>query len=191
MPEIPDAAGTVVPVPAGAPGGGFSYLDPVADLVPGGDGQPRGRGFRIHDSTSRGRRFAFAAAGAFSMAAIAIGSTLPMEAAMDGGARPDDGPAVIPVTAGQVSDTRGTTPRGVLESERQERRQSPSVGASATSVALAGSLLAGGVVPLSAAPTAAPAAVALAAGQQAAETASAARQADTAAASSGSSALPR
>ncbi|RII15822.1 hypothetical protein DSC45_16400 [Streptomyces sp. YIM 130001] len=47
-------------------------------LLPGGDS---GRGFRIHDvgrstaerSASRGRRFAFAAAGAVSLAAIALG----------------------------------------------------------------------------------------------------------------------
>ncbi|SEF83002.1 Putative zinc-finger [Actinacidiphila yanglinensis] len=114
----------------------FSFLGPAADLVPSGDG--RGRGFRIHDSTSRGRRFAFAAAGAFSMAAIAIGSALPMEAAMDSGARPDDGPAVSPLSAGQVSDTRGSIPRGVLGADSEDRRQrrDPIVAASATSVPL-------------------------------------------------------
>ncbi|MEW1864889.1 zf-HC2 domain-containing protein [Streptomyces sp. NBC_00669] len=112
----------------------FSFLGPAADLLPAGDG--RGRGFRVHDSTSRGRRFAFAAAGAFSMAAIAIGSALPMEAAMDSGARPDDGPAVSPLSAGQVSDTRGTIPRGVLSSDREEQRRERIVVASATSVPL-------------------------------------------------------
>lgn len=113
----------------------FSFLGPAADLLPPGDG--RGRGFRVHDSTSRGRRFAFAAAGAFSMAAIAIGSALPMEAAMDSGARPDDGPAVSPLSAGQVSDTRGTIPRGVLGADREEQeRRGRIVVASATSVPL-------------------------------------------------------
>ncbi|BBA99896.1 hypothetical protein RVR_6718 [Actinacidiphila reveromycinica] len=113
----------------------YSFLGPAADLVPAGDG--RGRGFRVHDSTSRGRRFAFAAAGAFSMAAIAIGSALPMEASMDGGARPDDGPAVSPLSAGQVSDTRGSIPRGVLGAEREEQqRRGRTVLASATSVPL-------------------------------------------------------
>jgi len=171
----PGPAGAGVPdlteaVPAAAALGGplgpegFSYLDPAADLVPG---ESRGRGFRVHDTASRGRRFAFAAAGAFSMAAIAIGSTLPMEAAMDGGARPDDGPAVSPVTAGQVSDTRGAYPRGVLESEGRESSASaagaqppaPAVAASATSMALAEPILAGRVLPLAAAQGAAQGAV--------------------------------
>ncbi|RFU88410.1 zf-HC2 domain-containing protein [Streptomyces triticagri] len=60
--------GTFRYAPAGGAGG----------LLPGGDS---GRGFRIHDvgrgaaerSASRGRRFAFAAAGAVSLAAIALG----------------------------------------------------------------------------------------------------------------------
>jgi Putative zinc-finger len=127
----------------------FSFLGPAPDLVPTASDDSRSRGFRIHDSASRGRRFAFAAAGAFSMAAIAIGSALPMEAAVDGGARPDDGPAVSPLSAGQVSDTRGVVPRGVLGAEeRRERHRSPVVAASATSVALTRSFLAPGVVPL-------------------------------------------
>jgi len=43
------------------------------------------------------------------MAAIAIGGALPMEAAVDGGTRPDDGPAVSPLSANSVSDTRAAT----------------------------------------------------------------------------------
>jgi len=132
---------------SGSGRGEFSYLGPAPDLVAAAEDSRRG--FRIHDSASRGRRFAFAAAGAFSMAAIAIGSALPMEAAVDGGARPDDGPAVSPLSAGQVSDTRGVTPRGVLGVEEQQRtRRAPVVVASATSVALSRPLLAPGVVSL-------------------------------------------
>jgi len=156
----------------------FAFLGPAADLVPDlvpdlvadlvpaaaagptaalTAGDSRARGFRIHDSTSRGRRFAFAAAGAFSLAAIAIGSALPMEAAVDGGARPDDGPAVSPLSAGQVSDTRGVTPRGLLDMEEQRRiRHSATDAASATSVALTRQLLAPGGVPLGASDTGAP-----------------------------------
>jgi hypothetical protein len=133
------------------PGGDFSYLGPARDLVAAADSDSRARGFRVHDAASRGRRFAFAAAGAFSMAAIAIGSALPMEAAVDGGARPDDGPAVSPLSAGQVSDTRGVTPHGVLGAEEQRRtRREPVIAAaaSATSVALTRPVLAPGVVPL-------------------------------------------
>ncbi|MEE4543396.1 zf-HC2 domain-containing protein [Streptomyces sp. V4-01] len=102
-------------------------------------------------AASRSRRFAFAAAGAFSMAAIAIGGALPMEAAVDGGARPDDGPAVSPLSASTntVSDTRGVTPRGMLDAEeRPTRRALPAAAVSASSVALARPLLTPGTVPL-------------------------------------------
>ena len=87
-------------------------------------------------AASRSRRFAFAAAGAFSLAAIAIGGALPMEAAVDGGARTDDGPAVSPFSANSVADTRGATPRDLLDansagSPAQERlRRGPGVMAS-------------------------------------------------------------
>ncbi len=136
----------------------FAFLGPGPDLLAASAdpsaalaaGDSRSRGFRIHDSASRGRRFAFAAAGAFSLAAIAIGSALPMEAAVDGGTRPDDGPAVSPLSAGQVTGTRGVTPRGVLgvEEQRQARlaRFGPGDTASATSVALTRPLLATGAL---------------------------------------------
>lgn len=140
--------------------GGFSYLGPGRDLAaPVGS---RSRGFRIHQTAgavtpvgpdpdggaapagpgaaavspaSRGRRIAFAAAGAFSLAAIAIGTALPMEAGVDGGARPDDGPAVSPLSAdtSTVSDTRGVYPRGVLDARDEPVRRAPVVAASAAS----------------------------------------------------------
>jgi hypothetical protein len=148
----------------------FSYLGPARDLLaPAGS---RSRGFRIHQpaaraasdapeptggahiapqpsatAASRGRRFAFAAAGAFSMAAIAIGGALPMEAAVDGGARPDDGPAVSPLSANSVSDTHAAAPRDLLE-ENAGQQPTPAVAASATSVALTRPMLAPGTVPL-------------------------------------------
>ncbi len=92
----------------------------------GASGTPGGTGSGSA-TASRGRRFAFAAAGAFSMAAIAIGGALPMEAAVDGGAHPDDGPAVSPLGASTstVSDTRGVTPRGVLDAEERAGRRTP------------------------------------------------------------------
>jgi Putative zinc-finger len=82
----------------------------------------RGTGGAGATAASRGRRFAVAAAGAFSMAAIAIGGALPMEVVGDGAARPDDGPAVSPFRGSTVSDpvsdavpdTRGAVPRGLL-----------------------------------------------------------------------------
>ncbi|MFJ5609516.1 zf-HC2 domain-containing protein [Streptomyces sp. NPDC093221] len=150
----------------------FSYLTPGRDLVPGGSG---GRGFRIHELTraaaadgrpedreqpevpahsgsgtaaSRGRRFAFAAAGAFSMAAIALGSALPMEAAVDGGARPDDGPAVSPLSANSVPDTRGVTPRGVLDAGDRRMLRAPAAVTSVTPVSVTRPLMAPGALPL-------------------------------------------
>jgi hypothetical protein len=54
----------------------------------------------------RGRRLAFAAAGAFSTAAIALGAALPLDSAVDG-ATEDPGPAASPLS------TNGDTPRDV------------------------------------------------------------------------------
>ncbi|WNI17853.1 anti-sigma factor family protein [Actinacidiphila sp. ITFR-21] len=153
------------PLGSGPLGSGrFSYLGPARDLLaPAGS---RSRGFRIHQPAAephpaadpvavaprhRSRRFAFAAAGAFSMAAIAIGGALPMEAAVDGGARPDDGPAVSPLTAGSVSDTRGVTPRGVLGAVDERLTRAPAAARSVTSaasVSLTRPLLPPGAVPL-------------------------------------------
>ncbi|MBD0739219.1 hypothetical protein BGM09_07085 [Streptomyces sp. CBMA29] len=153
----------------------FSYLTPGRDLIPGGSGGSGGRGFRIHELTSaaaadgspedrerpeppahsgsgtaasRGRRFAFAAAGAFSMAAIALGSALPMEAAVDGGARPDDGPAVSPLSANSVPDTRGVTPRGVLDAGDRRTLRAPGAVTSVTPVSVTRPLMAPGALPL-------------------------------------------
>lgn len=98
---------------------GFSYLEAGPDLLPVSDA--RSRGFRVHEagrpgSASRGRRFAFAAAGAFSMAAIALGGALSMESAVGGPrAHPEEqGPAVVPmsVTAVSSDDQAGSGVRG-------------------------------------------------------------------------------
>lgn len=78
---------------------------------------------RAAAQASRGRRFAFAAAGAFSLAAIAIGGALPMEAGVDGSAHPDDGPAVTPFSAADsVSDTRRIGCRFRTSTARSSRR---------------------------------------------------------------------
>ncbi|MFH8625194.1 anti-sigma factor family protein [Streptomyces vietnamensis] len=67
-----------------------------------------GAGFRIHEvgyrrsgTHGRGRRFAFAAAGAVSFAAIALGGTLPLEASVSASARGGQGAgsAVTPLRA--------------------------------------------------------------------------------------------
>lgn len=70
-------------------------------------------GFRIHDfgragrpSVNRGRRFAFAAAGAFSMAAIALGGALPAEDASPTGRSEEPG-STAPAAA-RSSGTSGS-----------------------------------------------------------------------------------
>jgi hypothetical protein len=153
----------------------FTYLGPARDLL-AAEGS-RARGFRIHEparaasggtdqqtvtsggtgavTASRGRRFAFAAAGAFSLAAIAIGGALPMEAVSDGAVLPEDGVAVTPFmspfSANQVSDTHGVVPRGALgvtpEVPQERPQPRPPEMASATSVALTRPLLAPGAGP--------------------------------------------
>jgi anti-sigma factor RsiW len=99
------------------------------------------------------RRFAFVAAGAFSMAAIAIGSALPMEAGVDGGAHPDDGPAVTPFSANSITtDTHGTTPEDLLDG--RERRLMEQAGtAAAAPAALARARTAAVVSSVTAVPT--------------------------------------
>ncbi|MFG2328846.1 anti-sigma factor family protein [Streptomyces sp. NPDC048604] len=72
-------------------------------------------GFRIHevarpgqDRAGRGRRFAFAAAGAVSFAAIALGGALPLEAAVEAGARGEGaGASVSPARSGGGAQSVG------------------------------------------------------------------------------------
>ncbi|MFB7465514.1 zf-HC2 domain-containing protein [Streptomyces sp. NPDC056224] len=74
-----------LPGPSGsaAPHGraGLSGNDPLASFayaLPGAAGQPRG-GFPIHEVGRPRRRFAFVAAGAVSLAAIALGGAMPLD----------------------------------------------------------------------------------------------------------------
>ncbi|MEV5592996.1 zf-HC2 domain-containing protein [Streptomyces sp. NPDC052496] len=69
-----------------ARGGSFRYVPSGSHAVGAVPRQPRSRGFRIHEparSAPQRRRFAFAAAGAVSLAAFALGGALPLEAAVD------------------------------------------------------------------------------------------------------------
>ncbi len=65
----------------------FHLREETFALLPAGASvAPRERGFRIHEvdrSLPRSRRFAFAAAGAVSLAAVALGGALPLDAAVD------------------------------------------------------------------------------------------------------------
>ncbi|AJZ82638.1 anti-sigma factor family protein [Streptomyces antimycoticus] len=79
----------------------------------------RQRGFRIHEveRPAPRRRFAFAAAGAVSLAAFALGAALPLDAAVDPPGSSADGAdtAVAPVKAADVAVSTG-----VRERTRQE-----------------------------------------------------------------------
>ncbi|WP_328689754.1 zf-HC2 domain-containing protein [Streptomyces caniferus] len=70
--------------------------------------QPRGRGFRVQESyrPAQRRRFAFAAAGAVSLAAFALGGALPLEAAVDlpGGRVDGGGTTVTPLSVSPAAD---------------------------------------------------------------------------------------
>ncbi|MFH8980839.1 zf-HC2 domain-containing protein [Streptomyces varsoviensis] len=98
--------------PFGGPGrdGALGAMGETLTLLPGIAPQPRERGFRIHEVERpgpRGRRFAFAAAGAVSLAAFALGGALPLEAAMG--------------SPSARSDAPGTTSFGTLNTDGTRR----------------------------------------------------------------------
>ncbi|MFD8012841.1 anti-sigma factor family protein [Streptomyces sp. NPDC058955] len=118
---------------------GFATAAPVAPDT--------STGFRVHTVTSsgRGRRFAVAAAGAVSFAAIALGGTLPVESSLTTTARGGQGTgsAVTPLRAGASAGPAGSA---AGRSDRSER----STGGAQS---IAGAPLApGGTVPSGAVP---------------------------------------
>ncbi|ATZ24633.1 Anti-sigma-E factor RseA [Streptomyces lavendulae subsp. lavendulae] len=72
------ASGPPGGAPGGSPGAGSPGADPFASFGYAAPAAPR-EGFRIHDVGRPRRRFAFAAAGAVSLAAIALGGSLPLD----------------------------------------------------------------------------------------------------------------
>ncbi|MBT2448069.1 zf-HC2 domain-containing protein [Streptomyces sp. ISL-43] len=93
-PEGP--SGPFGPPPGSDPFSSFAYAPPAAAPAP----QP---GFRIHEVGRPRRRFAFVAAGAVSLAAIALGGSLPMDA-IEPNAR-GEAPAARPGPVVPVFDT--------------------------------------------------------------------------------------
>ncbi|POX40473.1 hypothetical protein C3486_13370 [Streptomyces sp. Ru73] len=119
----------------GRGGMSFGYAPSGAHAAPGLLPQPGGRGFRIHERTgerpgataaagpsaagssvgtgpgaSPRRRFAFAAAGAVSLAAFALSGALPLEAAVDPGAGRGEG-ATTPLSASPAAEAGGADGR--------------------------------------------------------------------------------
>ncbi|OKI09655.1 hypothetical protein A6A06_03030 [Streptomyces sp. CB02923] len=100
-----------------ARGGSFRYVPSGSHAVSGVPQQPRPRGFRIHEPdrpAPQRRRFAFAAAGAVSLAAFALGGALPLEAAVDtpSGRADGTGSQMTPLSATQGPATRPGLSRG-------------------------------------------------------------------------------
>ncbi|MEW9516700.1 zf-HC2 domain-containing protein [Streptomyces tubercidicus] len=93
--------------------------------------QSRGRGFRgpEADRPAQRRRFAFAAAGAVSLAAFALGGALPLEAAVDlpGGRVDGGGTAVTPLGASPAADS-GSLLRGAEFAAGRSGARPPSGG---------------------------------------------------------------
>lgn len=101
-------------------GGRIEYEAPGAHrgMFPGGSGD---RGFRIHEvgrpegersGVRRQRRFAFAAASAVSMAAIALGGTLPLDSTT--------GPTARGERTGGISPARAATPASGTDGSRRQ-----------------------------------------------------------------------
>ncbi|MDX3535922.1 zf-HC2 domain-containing protein [Streptomyces sp. MB09-01] len=92
--------------PAGPPGPGPKAADPFEAFAYGlhAAARPQQQGFRVHEVGRPRRRFAFVAAGAVSLAALALGSGLPQEAADPNVRRDSPAPASRPGPALPVAD---------------------------------------------------------------------------------------
>ncbi|MEU9121441.1 zf-HC2 domain-containing protein [Streptomyces sp. NPDC048506] len=107
-----------------------NHSGPAMPAVPP---QSRPRGFRAQEAErpAQRRRFAFAAAGAVSLAAFALGGALPLEAAVDpGGGRPEGGgTAVTPLSVSPAADSGSLLRSGeFLRTGNARQRTWPSSG---------------------------------------------------------------
>ncbi|WP_308013775.1 zf-HC2 domain-containing protein [Streptantibioticus parmotrematis] len=112
-------------------------------------GRPAHDFARPGGSASRGRRFAFAAAGAFSLAALALGGALPLDAVVEGGgpADPAAGTATTPLSTTSIAH-HGTIRPGVTSVSVDSRQlfapqggQVPAGGSSPNATDLSGAAL--------------------------------------------------
>ncbi|MET7760537.1 zf-HC2 domain-containing protein [Streptomyces sp. NPDC005393] len=103
----------------------FAFLPtvpPGAAIAPAASAAAsRRRGFRIHEveRPAPRRRFAFAAAGAMSLAAFALGAALPLEAAVDSPGSTAEG-SDRAVTPAGADSTAGPSTTGLRERTRRE-----------------------------------------------------------------------
>ncbi|MGW1376756.1 zf-HC2 domain-containing protein [Streptomyces sp. NPDC002446] len=145
-------------------GGSFRYVPSdkhSAHAVAAVPTQPRTRGFRVHEAErpAQRRRFAFAAAGAVSLAAFALGGALPLEAAVDlPGKRPEGGgTAVTPLSASPAADGGSLLHGGALQAAGSRQLTGPSSGVPTRAPAPSAMALQVPGAPPSPAPPAAPA----------------------------------
>ncbi|MFF9148070.1 anti-sigma factor family protein [Streptomyces sp. NPDC055051] len=98
---------------------GFATAPPAVPRTP-----DTGTGFRVHSlpPSGRGRRFAVAAAGAVSFAAIALGGTLPVESSLNTTARGGQGTgtAVTPMRAGASAGPGSASGAAAGRADRSE-----------------------------------------------------------------------
>ncbi|WP_407550080.1 zf-HC2 domain-containing protein [Streptomyces sp. Pv4-95] len=122
-----------------ATGGPFGYLPSEGHAMSAVPPRPRQQGFRVHDTerpAPQRRRFAFAAAGAVSLAAFALGGALPLEAAVDTPAGRGEGTGTaVPLSA--TPPAGGSPVRGeeLLVNRNARSVSSPQAGAQASAPA--------------------------------------------------------
>ncbi|MEU1345826.1 zf-HC2 domain-containing protein [Streptomyces sp. NPDC005795] len=142
----------------GSPPATFGYLPTLHGSTAVMPAAPAGSVFRIHEvgregerSPWRGRRFAFAAASAVSLAAIALGGALPTDSGTDTPARAEGpGSAVSPLDAyaraeSGTTSRRGGGSQGTLAAQGTDRPFSLAVNAAPLAFSSAPSLLGGGL----------------------------------------------
>ncbi|WP_030772840.1 anti-sigma factor family protein [Streptomyces sp. NRRL F-2664] len=106
--QLPGGGQDGPPGASGPPGPGSVRPDPFeafAYALPAAAARPQQEGFRIHEVGRPRRRFAFVAAGAVSLAALALGGTLPLEGTEPNGRGDSPAPASRPGPALPVTDT--------------------------------------------------------------------------------------
>ncbi|MFI0784457.1 zf-HC2 domain-containing protein [Streptomyces lydicus] len=147
-----------------ARGGAFRYAPTdhhTGRVMAGLSAQHRARGFRVPEAErpAQRRRFAFAAAGAVSLAAFALGGALPLEAAVDPTGSEGGGTAVTPLSVSPAADGGALLRRGEFRSAGTsgEGLRSPSGGPTAAPAPSAMALYGPAVAPARATPAASPA----------------------------------
>ncbi|MFH8629878.1 zf-HC2 domain-containing protein [Streptomyces lydicus] len=145
-------------------GGAFRYAptdDHAGRVMAGVSALHRARGFRVPEAErpAQRRRFAFAAAGAVSLAAFALGGALPLEAAVDPTGAEGGGTAVTPLSVSPAADGGSLLRSGEFRPAGTSREglRAPSGGPTMAPAPSAMALYGPAVAPTRTAPAASPA----------------------------------